>query len=70
MEDIESQLESIFNVTKLQRNKKLFWYMKKVYVDDVKITITAEEKDQIDKYSKTMDEYYAKVKEIKAKHRI
>ena len=41
-----------------------------VYVDDVKITITAEEKDQIEKYSEAMDEYYAKVKEIKDKHRI
>lgn len=40
MEDIESQLKSIFNVTKLQRNKKLFWYMKKVYVDDVKKDIS------------------------------
>ena len=40
-----------------------------VYVDSIKISITTEEKEQIQQYSEAMDTYYAKVKEIKAKHK-
>ena len=40
-----------------------------VYVNSIKINITTEEKEQIEKYSEAMDTYHAKVKEIKAGHK-